>query len=762
MAADRAVAGRGRPDGDDGPVAEAVEPRFQDTSGIFAPRAVTVIGASDRPGNLGGDTVRRLLKFRFPGPVWPVNRSGEAVAGLPAFKSVGDLPGRADLAIFSIPADGLLEAIRDCIAAGVRAGVAYAGGLAEAGGEGAAMQREITRLCRENGFMLCGPNCVGAINTAHPVTATFATALHELDTLRVGAVSMVSQSGGIGTNALSLAEEAGFGLRHLVSSGNEAVLDFTDYMHAFVTDEGTEVIVGYLEGIADGAKFVRVLEDAREREKPVILIKAGATGASARAAQAHTGALVGEDRVFDAEMDELGGIRVFSGEALIETALLLLGKDRNRIPRGRGVGIVTFGGGNGVLAVDQCEQEGLTTPALSEECVERLKPLLVSVATAANPLDLTPSTAFRAESLALLPEALDVLAEEPGIDSIIFIVGSLAVKANEISDVIRDFWKRLPKPVCVAWPAPPKGVQARLAREGIYAFTEPARGIRALSRLAASGEAYARTRRNSPPPLDFDWARFVPPGTGRTVLPEHRCHAILEAAGLPVAAGRLARTEGEAVEAAAGLGYPVVLKGITPAITHRAAAGLVAVGIDSEGKVAEAFRLFTAQAAKLGVTLDGVLVQAMAKEGAELLVSAFRDPLFGTMITCGSGGGLTELIKDVVTLRAPVDPAAAAAMIERLRIRGLARDANGPFPTDAPAAFIARFSQLAASAPWETFVFEVNPIKWSRGAAIAVDGLIILERQRLGARSFTPATPQDSTDGAPFPAQVILSRSQAS
>jgi acyl-CoA synthetase (NDP forming) len=704
-------------------------PAFHDTSGIFEPRAIAVIGASDRPGNLGGDTVRRLLKFGFPGPVWPVNRSGEPVAGVPAFKSVHDLPGTADLAVLSIPADGLLDAIRDCIAVGMRAGVAYAGGLAEAGGAGVDRQESISRLCRDNGFMLCGPNCVGAINAAHPVTATFATALHELDALRVGAISMVSQSGGIATNALTLAEEAGFGLRHMVSSGNEAVVDFSDYLHAFCADDGTRVIVGYLEGISDGPKFIKVLEEARDLGKPVLLVKAGTTGASARAAQAHTGSLVGEDRVFDALMEELGVIRVFSGEELVETAFLLLDDERKRIPCGRGVGIVTFGGGNGVLAVDQCAQSGLTTPALSEECVERLKPLLVSVATAANPLDLTPSTAFRAESLALLPQALDVLAAEPSIDSIIIIVGSLAVKANEISGVIREFWKRSPKPVCVAWPAPPSGVRERLAEHGIYAFTEPARGIRALSRLAASGEAVAAPARRRPPePFDFDWSRFVPSGNGRVVLPEDRCHAILEAAGLSAAARRLVATESEAAEAAAHLGYPVVLKGISPAITHRAEAGLLAVNLASEEEVIESFRMLLERARSLRAELDGILVQAMAKGGTELLVSSFKDPLFGTMITCGSGGGMTELIKDVVTRRAPVDEADAAAMIDRLRIRENAKDNDGHYPTDAAARFVSRFSRLAVSAPWETFVFEVNPIKWSRSSAVAVDGLIILER----------------------------------
>jgi acetyltransferase len=306
---------------------------FLDVAGILAPGSIAVIGASERSGNLGGDTVRRLLKFGFPGPVWPINRSGGTVAGLPCHASLTDLPGVPDLAIFAIPVDGLLDAIRECAAAGVRHGIAYAGGLAEAGGEGILRQQALVELCRETGFLLCGPNCVGVINTALPATSTFATALHELDALRPGVVSMVSQSGGIGTTAFAIVQQAGFGFRHLISSGNEAVVDFSDYLYALARDDGTEVIVGYLEGVQDGPKLVRALEETRRRQKPVILIKAGRSPTTARAAQAHTGALVGEERVFDAVLQELGVIRVDSVEELVEVALMLVA-NHARLPVG--------------------------------------------------------------------------------------------------------------------------------------------------------------------------------------------------------------------------------------------------------------------------------------------------------------------------------------------------------------------------------------------------------------------------------------------
>jgi acetyltransferase len=700
--------------------------RFLDVSGILEPASIAVIGASERPGNLGGDTVRRLLKFGFPGPVWPVSRTAAPVAGLPAFPALSALPGVPTLAILAIPAEGLLDAVRECAAAGVRYGIAYAGGLGEGGPAGVEAQRALVAECRASGFTLCGPNCVGVINATVPVPATFSTALLEVDALRPGVVSMVSQSGGIGTIAFSMIQQAGFGFRHLISSGNEAVVGFADYLYALARDDGTSIIAGYLEGTTAGDKLVRALEEARRRGKPVVLIKAGRTGASARAAQAHTGALVGEERVFDAVLRELGVIRVDSIEELVDACLLLLGT-RERLPTGPGVGVVTFGGGNGVLAADQCAQVGLVTPPLSVAGVERLRPLLVSVATAANPLDLTPTTAFRAESLALLPKALEAVAEEPDIHTTLFIVGSLAARGVEIADIIGDFAGTSAKPVCVSWPSPPRGIPERLAARGIYSFLEPARGVRSIAHLTSRRDTGA-PRPDTVEPATFDWAAHVPDTAGHRVIPEDHCHRILEAAGLPVAAGRLVPDEAGALEAAAALGFPVVLKGISPSVTHRAAAGLLALDLRSPEEVRAAGRRLQARVRELAIDLDGIYVQRLYRGGIELLVSAFRDPVFGVMVSCGSGGGLTELIDDVVTARAPVDAAGAADMLGRLRIRRHAVDARGALAVEPVTAFIARFSALALTAPWPRFVLEVNPLKWTRDAVVAVDGLLIVDR----------------------------------
>jgi acetyltransferase len=699
---------------------------FKDVSGLLNPRSIVVIGASSRAGNVGGDTISRLLKFGFPGPIFAINRSGEPVFGVKAYTSLADLPETPDLAVIAIPAEGISRTVRELSGAGVHFGVAYAGGFAEAGADGAALQRELAAVCEDTGFKLCGPNCVGIINASIPATPTFATALHGVETLRSGIISMVSQSGGIGTATMSMARRAGFPFRIFVSSGNEAVVSFADYLNAFVEDEGTRIIAAYVEGINDGPKFVTALRRARDAGKPVVLIKSGASPAGARAAGAHTGSIVGKDSVFNAVLDEFGVIRVGSIGELLDTLLMLV-STRNKLPAGPGVGIVTFGGGSGVLATDQCAAAGLTNPPLSVGSLGRIKPLLVSIASASNPLDLTPAMAFQPEALARVPQVLDLLAEQPDIDSILFHCGSMSAQSQEIATIMAEAANRLTKPFAVSWQSAPEGIPERLAADSVCAYPDPDRAIKALGRLWRSNRA-RRPATSAEQPLSFEWARFADvKADARHTLTEDRSHAILKAAGLPVAEAGLAHTEQEALALFQRMPRGVAMKGITAAITHRAAAGLLAINVRTPDEVSRAWRQLTGRAQELKVTLDGIYVQEMHRSGVEILVSAFRDPVFGVMLTVGAGGGLTELIADVQTIRAPASPQAAAAAIEALRVRKLQTSLSGPVPSTDPAVrFIVDFSRLCATAPWQHFTFEVNPIKWTPEEAIAVDGLLII------------------------------------
>jgi acyl-CoA synthetase (NDP forming) len=693
---------------------------------LFEPRTIAVIGASDQPGNLGGRAVALLAKFAFPGDVWPVNPRRTIVGGLRCYPSLRELPAPADLAILAVPANAIVDAVRDCAAAGIGHGIAWAGGFAESGAEGLARQRALVDVCRATRFLLCGPNSLGIVNAWLPLAATFASSLVTTEQMLRGRISIVSQSGGLAMATQALAQQAGFGIRHLISSGNEAVLGMADYLDALTDDAETAVIAAYVEGISDGAAFTAALTRARQAGKPIVMLKAGRTRATARAAAAHTGALAGDDRVWRAIMREHAVISVETTRELLDTAVYLASIDRATLPAGRRVCVVSFGGGGGVLAADLCTRHGLETPSLAPATCEALSQRVPAIASIANPVDLTPA-AFGPQWLAQFPAALDGIAADPNVDALLFPLSAMAQGAAPVAEAIAQFRRRTSKTVCIAWVlAPSEGLDV-LAQDGLYAFPDSARAIDTLAKTAMHAAALRTPTGSVLPPFAFAWEAHLRNANPGTVVPEDACHAILRAAGLRTAEGRLASTADAAVAAARAVGFPVALKGISPAVTHRAAAGLLALDRRDDNEVRAAFGQLAAHAAASGIALTGIYVQHMAPGKIELLVSAFRDSEFGVMVTCGAGGNLAELIDDVTLERAPFDTERARQVLQRLRIAGHATRLDPAAELDAPADFVARFSQLAATAPWRRFVLEVNPIRWQGENVVAVDGLLIVE-----------------------------------
>lgn len=700
---------------------------FGDLSRLLAPQSIAVVGASDQPGNLGGVAIRFLQKFGYPGTIWPVNPRRKEVHGIPCLARLADLPRAADLAILATGAESAPGLVRECAAAGIRFGVIWAGGFAEAGGHGRALQDALEAACRATGFAIAGPNCIGIINTWLPAVSSFASFLLETDKLVRGSISMVSQSGGLATMAQAFAQRAGSGFRYMISGGNEATLTIADYIHALAHDADTKVIALYLEGVRDGDRFLAALDAAREAGKPVVVLKGGDTAASARAAAAHTGALAGEGRVWDAVFREKAVIPVQSLEELLDVALFLASTDFAKLPGGPGVAAVTTGGGSGVLSADQCARQGLGTPLLAPATRAALQPLVPPIASIDNPIDLTPQVYNQPTWFASFGRVLDVIAADPGIHAVLIQFGPMGTRGMEVAQEIAAFRRRCAKTVCIAWPLAPPGVPEYLLDQGIHVFGEYARAIVVLAKLARYRADAAESARSPVAAAIFDWAGQAGPCNAGTVIAEHDCHRILAAAGVAVAPGRLARSADEAADAARAVGLPVAMKGISPAVTHRAAAGLVALDIAAEDAARRGYDCLVETAQASGIALDGVYVQHMIRGGVEVLISAFRDPVLGVMVSCGAGGNLTELIDDVALARAPLDRATALALLRRLRLVASIGKGRNPPPLDPLADYLAHLSQVAACAPWRRFVLEINPVKWSAAGVTAVDGLLIVE-----------------------------------
>jgi acyl-CoA synthetase (NDP forming) len=699
---------------------------FGDLTPLLAPRSVAVIGASDREGNLGGLAVRFLGKFGYKGAVWPINPGRQTVGDRPCFADLAALPSIPDLAIVAVPADAVLGVLEECIAAKVPAAIVWAGGFAEVGAAGREKQRALEAVVRGSGLRLCGPNCIGVINTSIGLTASFSSLMTELDSFTPGSVSMVSQSGGTGVTAHGRAQELGLGFRLSISCGNEATLGIPEFIRALLHDDGTRVIAVYTEGLSDPPGFLDALAEARRRRKPVVVLKGGATEISSRAALAHTGRLAGMDRTYDAIFREFAAIRVYSMEEMLDVCLQLAALAEGQLPAGNRMLVSSFGGGAGVLGTDQCMREGLVVPPLASETRARVVPIMTPLGSSANPIDLTPGSVTNPKNRANLPAVLRTLIDDPGIDAMLFFGAGFSELAPNVAAMFNDLRHSSPKPVYLSWLSTPPGIREGLAEQGVIAFNEHARAVRAAGNIARYVENLSHRIVHRPElRRDFPWQDFV--GPGMQVVSENVVAQILEAAGLAVAPGRLASTREDAVRVAREVGLPVAIKAISSGITHRAAWGLVALNIDTPEAVARTDRAFRARAAELGVALDGLWVQHMVAAGRELLVTALRDREFGVMVGCGMGGGETEIIDDAVFTRAPIDADAAADLLGRLRtLRRLPKLIAADRLAQA-ADFIARFSALVAGAPWESFTLEINPLKLGAEGAMAVDGLLLLK-----------------------------------
>ncbi len=667
---------------------------------MFRPRSVAVVGASATPSKIGGVPVDYLKSLGFQGRVIPVNPKADEIQGLPAYKSLAAAPGPIDLAIVAVPAAMVEAALEDAIAAGVPALVIFSSGFAEVGPEGAAAQARIVARAKEAGIRLLGPNCLGFMTVAEDCFATFTPVLH-LGKPPIGKVGIVSQSGAFGAYALTLARLRGIGVSHWITTGNEADLGFAECVEWLAADPATEVIVGYVEGVRDGARLRAAFEACRAAGKPLVLVKVGRTDVGAAAAASHTAALAGEDAVFDGVFRQYGVIRADSIEACFDIAYAAA---ISTLPKGRRAGFYTISGGAGVLMADEAAARGLEVPALTDETQRKVLDI-VPFAGARNPLDITGQVmnvegAFRA--------ALDLMAADGTVDLIVSFLalsGLSPTMGPQIAADVAAVRASAPDVPHFAVTVPSPAYRATLEAAGVPVFEDPNRAVRAAAALAAFAERRgAASAAPAPgPKLDIPNASTEPEAL-----------SLLRAAGLPVIPFELAKTPAEAGAAAARLGGKVVVKVVSPDILHKTEAGGVKLNLEgaaAAASAAEAVRA-SARAHAPEARIDGVMVAPMAKGVAEVVIGVQRDPAFGPVVMFGMGGVHVEALRDVVFRAAPFDEEEAMRMIHEIRALRLLTAPRGAPPADLPAiaTLVAAISRLAAANADALESLDLNPV----------------------------------------------------
>ncbi len=689
-------------------VAASLEP-------FFAPGSVAVLGASRRRGSIGGELFRNILHADFRGAAYPVNRSGEPVAGVRAYRGIDEIPEPVDLAVICLPGAQVVDAAEAALRQGVRALCVISAGFAESGSSGRAAQEQLLGLVRAHGARLVGPNCLGIASTAVRLNATFAPRA-----LPPGRIGFSSQSGALGLALLEKAAERRLGFSGFVSIGNKADVSSNDLLEWWEDDPNTDLVLLYLESFGNPRKFGRVARRVARR-KPILALKAGTTDAGARAASSHTAALAGSEAAVDALFSQAGVIRARTLEELIDAAALL---GSQPLPRGRRVAVVTNAGGLGILCADACEASGLELPELSEETRAALAGSVPREASLANPVDLLGSATAETYEAALPP-----LLADSRVDAVIVLfVPPVVAGAEEVAASIEETVREsaTEKPV-LAVVISADGVPEALRgdRCAVASFSYPESAARALA-LAAGRAEWLRRPAGAVPELegvDADGARALVQealtGSSERWLDPARIRTLLQAYGIPLVPEQLAADADAAVSAARELGYPAVVK-TAAAGAHKTESGGVALDLRDEEQVRSAVE-------RIG---GPVIVQPYLKGSAELLAGVVQDPVFGPLVAFGPGGVLAELIGAAGFRIAPLTDVDAEELVLGGKAGTLVRGFRGAPPADAAALvdLVHRLARLADDLP-EVAELDLNPVIAQEDGCLAVDARVRLRER---------------------------------
>jgi len=710
----------------------------RDLTPFFRPAAVAVIGASADPNHIRGRILTQLVKSQYPGRITPVHPRGGEMLGLPVCTSIAAADAPVDLALIAIPADAVAGVLEECAAAGVRAAYIFSSGFAEEGRDKQALQQRIREISERTQMIIGGPNAVGFMNVSLPLVASFTPAVDfaALPALRAAKaprrIAVVSQSGGLAFAFFNRGVKRRLPFSYVVNTGNEAALDLVDIGEFLLSDAGTGVVLMFIEQIRRGSAFMALAERALRLGKPLIVAKIGRSAAARRAAISHTASMTGTDAAYEAVFRRYGVIRGEDQDDMLDIAAAAVLAPE---PEGRRVGVVTISGGVGGWLADTLEAHGLVVPEFSRGLQARIRTFLPSFGAAGNPIDITGQAIGRDYRL----RSVETLENSDEVDAIV-VGNSLAADSRLAVEkaALAEIAARSRKPILFySYPLPSEAAQSDLEEIGIPLYTGIRGVARALSLLAERSEAKAALLRSMPDasaacPERAAAARLL--DQAGPTLTEAEALGVLQLYGVPVPRHRLVQSAAAAVDAAREIGFPVVLKVQSPEIPHKSDAGAVALGLRSETAVAEAYDavLAGARRAAPAARIAGVLVEAMAKPGLELILGVGEDETFGSLLLLGRGGIEVEALGDRTMTPLPVDLTAAEWLVEYFD-RGCLLAAHRGRPARDRRALVAlmlALGRLARDFGGRLTEIDLNPvILGAEGEGLLVVDALMVQRQ---------------------------------
>lgn len=685
---------------------------------LFNPSSIAVVGASAQAGKIGNTIVRTMIDAGFKGEIYPVNLNGGTVCDLQAYKSVSSIEPAPEMAVIAVPAAGVVSCLTEIAECGIKAVVVISAGFKETGHEGWLMEQEIVRIAQEYEISLLGPNSLGFINAGSGLNVSFASNMPP-----AGNIAFFSQSGALCATVMDWALSSGRGFSKFISLGNKSVLDEAAVLEYLGSDPDTRVILGYIENVESGRRF---MEQARKvaMKKPIIMLKSGTTPAGARAASAHTGAVSGSDRAYDAAFRQSGVVRVGRLEELFSLAKAF---SMQTAPKGSNLAIVTNAGGPGILAADACGESCLRMARLSFDTIGELQRILPGYASLYNPVDILRDA--DAERYGIVSS---LVVNDPMVHAVLIVISPAGcLDPAETARAVVKAVSEAGKPVfcCLMGRGGTAEARSVLVNAGIpvYDFPKPAvRAMESLHRYSLWKSGSVRVCEE--PERDIESAAKViskAVRTGHSEIVEFQARELLKAYGLSTPESGLARCGDDAVAIASEIGYPVVLKIASPDIPHKSDVAGVVVNLNTPDEIRKAFWDITARAQRLmpDAYIAGCLVQQMAPfDSREVVISFKRDEQFGPLVMFGLGGVYVDILKDVSFRLAPLTREDASAMIREIKSYMLLKGVRGGSPVnfDAIIDVLLKISSLAMDFP-DVCEAEFNPVLVCRDSALVAD-----------------------------------------
>ena len=699
---------------------------------IFYPESIAVVGASTRPGTVGNDIFRNLLYAEFNGSVYPVNPKAKGICGVHCYTSLSDIPSTIDLAVLIIPAAAILVAAQQAIEKGVKGLVVISAGFKEVGPQGAELEGKLRDLVQAAGVPLIGPNCLGIINTDPTVSmnAAFGRKMPN-----PGNLAFLSQSGALCTSVLDYAEERQMGFSKFISFGNKADVNEIDLLGYLAKDEKTQVIAMYLEDISDGRRFIETCDEIFwKTHKPMLCLKSGRSPEGAKAVSSHTGSLAGSDSVYDALLMQSGVQRVDTIAELFDNAALYCAQP---LPRGNRVAIITNAGGPGIMATDAAVRHGLKLAELSEATKATLKKSLPVTASLRNPIDVIGD----ARSDRYKATVRTVLEDENVDMGMVILTPQSMTEIEETAAVVPEAVKGINKTVVCSFMgakdvAP--GV-AILRSAGIPNYHFPEDGIKSLAAADRLVTLHEIPRREIPSftDLDLEGAKKIITqaldGHSQQYLTQAECRPLFACYKLPILKSGVAASAEEAAKIAESFGVPVVMKVMSTDVIHKFDAGGVILNVHGAEEATAAYKKIHTNVKKAvpNATIQGILIEEMARKGVEVILGASRDARFGPLMMFGLGGTLVEVLKDVAFRLAPMWQISAERMVRQIRSFQVLDGFRGTPPSDIHAIVdtMLRLSAMVCNHP-EISELDINPLivhANGQGCSVA-DGRVMLRK----------------------------------